>query len=35
MTKILDKLVEDSFIFTIPGKFPEAYHKSIAELQRR
>jgi len=29
------KVEEDSFIFSIPGKFPEAYYKSISELQRR
>lgn len=29
------KIEEDSFIFSIPGKFPEAYYKSISELQRR
>lgn len=31
----MNKLVDDSFIFSIPGKFPEAYHKTIDELQRR
>ena len=32
---MINKLDEDSYIFTIPGKFPEAYHKTIDELQRR
>jgi len=31
----LNKLEEDCFIFTVPGKFPEAYRKTIDELQRR
>ena len=29
------KLEEDSYIFTIPGKFPEAFQKTIEELVRR
>jgi hypothetical protein len=33
--RVTQKLDEDSYIFTIPGKFPEAYHKTISELQRR
>ena len=35
LEKLLAKIEEDSFIFSIPGKFPEAYYKSISELQRR
>jgi hypothetical protein len=35
LTKQLSKLQEDSFIFSVPGKFPEAYRKTIDELQRR
>jgi hypothetical protein len=31
----MTKLEEDSYIFTIPAKFPEAYHRTIQELQRR
>ena len=32
---LLNKLNDDCFIFTIPGKFPEAYHETIDELTRR
>ena len=32
---LLNKLEEDSYIFSVPGKFPEAYMKTIDELQRR
>ena len=35
LTKLMTKLEEDSYIFTIPAKFPEAYHRTIQELQRR
>jgi hypothetical protein len=29
---LLNKLEEDSYIFSVPGKFPEAYMKTIDEL---
>lgn len=32
LMRMTQKLDEDSYIFTIPGKFPEAYHKTINEL---
>ena len=35
LTKLMNKLDEDAYIFTVPGKFPEAYRKTIDELQRR
>lgn len=35
LTRLCTKLEEDTYIFTIPGKFPEAYRKTIYELQRR
>lgn len=35
LSLLLNKLNDDCFIFTIPGKFPEAYHKTIDELIRR
>ena len=31
----MKKLDDDVFIFSIPGKFPEAYYNTISELQRR
>ena len=31
----MTKLEEDSYIFTIPAKFPEAYYRTIEELKRR
>ena len=35
ITRQLQKIEEESFIFSVPGKFPEAYRKTIDELQRR
>lgn len=35
LTRQLKKLEEESFIFSVPGKFPEAYRKTIDELIRR
>jgi len=35
LVKVMNKLEEDAYIFTVPGKFPEAYRKTIDELQRR
>lgn len=32
---MLNKLHEDSYIFGVPGKFPEAYGQTIEELERR
>jgi hypothetical protein len=31
----MKRLEEDSFIFSIPAKIPEAYQKTMFELQRR
>ena len=32
---MLNNFLDDCFVFTIPGKFPEAYYKTIDELLRR
>ena len=32
LDRFMRKLDEDSYILTIPGKFPEAYQKTIGEL---
>jgi hypothetical protein len=35
MNKIMDKLSNDMRILDVPKKFPDAYKRSISELERR